>query len=149
MSNKKDYPKPALTVDIVCFSSTDHDLSRHHSKVLLIKRKNEPFKDCWALPGGYVNEGETSLEAAIRELYEETKLVISQNYGLTGVYDKPGRDPRGWVVSVAYFTEIHDLNTARAGDDAAEVGIFDVDNLPEMAFDHADIIDDTFDRFAT
>jgi 8-oxo-dGTP diphosphatase len=109
-------------------------------KILLIKRAKEPFKDCWALPGGFVEYGETVEAACLRELEEETTIKgkIKQ---LVGVYSHPKRDPRGHVISVAFLiTNIG--GKEKSGDDAKEIKWFDCDNLPELAFDHLEIIKD-------
>jgi len=94
----------------------------------------------WALPGGFVEENETVEAAAIRELEEEARLTgISLH--LLGVFSDPGRDPRGRIITLAYvaFVEKHDLNPV-AGDDAKNVKWFSIDNLPQIAFDHSEII---------
>ena len=137
----QDYPKPSLTADIVCLS---YDFKAKKHKILLIQRGKDPFKGSWALPGGFVNEGERSIEAAARELKEETGLDVPVNqFKQIGLYDTPNRDPRGWVISAAYYLlSVNDLGVAKAGDDAANISVFDIDNLPTLAFDHATIIAD-------
>lgn len=121
----------ALTVDCVIFSD---------GGVVLIKRKNPPFKGAFALPGGFVEENETVEEACIRETREETGLEI-HNLQLAGVYSSPGRDPRGRTVSVAFAAEAN-LNSLKAGDDAAEVMVVKKWEQTELAFDHKEIISD-------
>jgi 8-oxo-dGTP diphosphatase len=128
------YPRPAVTVDIVI-------LVTHGSgtEVLLIRRAQDPFKGQWALPGGFLDMDEELEEAAARELEEETGLEgISMKQ--IGVFGKIGRDPRGRTISVVYMARLPDRPAARAGDDAAEVGWFPLDALPELAFDHGEII---------
>jgi 8-oxo-dGTP diphosphatase len=121
---------PLLTVDALII---------YEEKLVLIKRKNPPYKDMFALPGGFVEVGETVEEAVIRESKEETTLEI-EIIRLLGVYSDPKRDPRGHTVSIAYIAAGYgDLN---AGDDADEVELFDIYNLPELAFDHNKIIED-------
>jgi 8-oxo-dGTP diphosphatase len=129
------YPRPALTVDVAVF--TQHE---DHLKLLLIRRKTEPFAGRWALPGGFVNEGERIIDAAERELHEETGVKGGQLHQF-GAFGDPGRDPRGWTVTVAFFTLLAwDRLNARAADDAADVEWFPVKKLPRLAFDHAIII---------
>ena len=130
-----EFPRPALTVDSVVFSYADKEL-----KVLLIKRADEPFKDRWAFPGGFVNEGETAEEAVKRELAEETAVrdvQLEQFWTAT----RPGRDPRGWTISVIFigFTLCESLKTV-AGDDAKEVAWHFVNEKPVLAFDHDELL---------
>jgi 8-oxo-dGTP diphosphatase len=123
-----------VTVDAVIFRKTQAGY-----ELLLIKRKNEPFKGKWALPGGFVDEGEDLPVAAKRELQEETGLVVEHLEQL-GAFGKPGRDPRQHTVSIAY-TGFADANAEIIGaDDADEAKWFSVKALPELAFDHADIV---------
>lgn len=98
-----------------------------------IRRKNEPFKGEYALPGGFVELGETTEQAAIREAKEETGLDI-WNLKLRGVYSEPGRDPRGDVISICYSA--FGKGTLKAGDDAAKAEVISLRNIPNMAFDH-------------
>lgn len=132
-----------LTTDIVVFAEQAGVLH-----VLLIERGSEPFAGYSALPGGYVDEGETFTEAASRELREETGL--SARLRTVGIYDTPGRDPRGRVVSVAHFAVLPDIPTPTAGDDAREarwVPVADVlANSASLAFDHAEILRDACDH---
>ena len=144
----KNYPKPALTADIAIFAGTGK-----RCRLLLIRRGGHPFLGCWALPGGFADQGETIEATAARELQEETGLEGLQ-LRLVGIYSAPGRDPRGWTVSAAYGTRVEGQLSAVAADDAAEAGWFDVSLpvdgpaaalLPEgqrLAFDHARIIAD-------
>ncbi|AIG29765.1 NUDIX hydrolase [Flavobacterium psychrophilum] len=129
-----------VTVDAVIIrKSTDNQL-------LLIKRKNEPFQNCWALPGGFVDENEDLEVAAKRELEEETQIKIDslQQFGTFG---KPFRDPRGHMISVAYFGEVPENTIAIASDDAKEVAWFAVNELPNLAFDHQEIIEKALKTF--
>ena len=105
--------------------------------ILLIKRAHEPYKDMWALPGGYIEWDETAEEAVIREVREETGLTVTNMYMLT-VYSKPERDP-DQKITIAYAVEA--TGEATAGDDASECQWFELDNLPELAFDHKKIIE--------
>lgn len=107
--------------------------------VLLVRRAHDPFEGHWALPGGFLNEGERASAAAYRELEEETGISTGGLKFLTYV-DTPKRDPRGRVISFVFFgTTLNDVDP-QAADDAAEVGFFDLDALPEMAFDHEAIL---------
>ena len=130
-----DYPRPSVTVDIVLFADATED-----PKVLLIRRKSAPFKDFWAVPGGFVEMEETLEESAKRELNEETNISDVQLTQI-GTFGHPDRDPRGRVISVAYVGIIESENTvAIAGSDAAEVAWFSTLKLPALAFDHSEII---------
>jgi 8-oxo-dGTP diphosphatase len=105
-------------------------------RVLLIQRKSDPFAGSWALPGGFVEEGERLADAARRELREETGVTVAELEQLYTAGD-PGRDPRGWTVSVVFLAKVDfDAVTAVAADDAGEVGWFPLDGLPALAFDH-------------
>lgn len=133
---EEKYPKPSVTVDVVLFTFIEGEL-----RVLLIRRTREPFRGRWALPGGFVEENERLEDAAARELFEETGLkgiYLEQLY----TFGDPGRDPRGWTISVAYFAIVSaDLTRqVHAGDDAGDAGWFDVYALPPLAFDHDRIV---------
>ena len=120
-----------LTVDIAI---------REGDKVILVKRKFEPFKGWWALPGGFVDVGETLEQAAIREAKEEISLDIHIK-GFLGCYSEPDRDPRMHVVSAVYVAEAKGVPIA--ADDAATVGVFRMNDLPRaLAFDHRQILTD-------
>ena len=129
------YPRPALTVDCVVFGFDGGEL-----KVLLIQRALEPFKEAWALPGGFVRVDETVDEAARRELAEETGLknvFLEQLY----TFGEIKRDPRERVVSVAHYALVKlSDHHARAATDAARAGWFLISRLPKLAFDHAEIV---------
>ncbi|MFU8653462.1 NUDIX domain-containing protein [Methanotorris formicicus] len=125
------YPSPSLTVD---------GIIEINNKILLIKRKKHPFKDFWALPGGFVECGETVEEAVIREVEEETGLKTKVKK-LLGVYSNPNRDPRGHTISVVFVLDVVG-GEILAGDDAKDAGLFDLNNLPKLAFDHENIIKD-------
>lgn len=129
------YPRPALTTDCIIFGFDSKLL-----KVLLIERGIAPFKGKWALPGGFVQHGESTDAGAKRELQEETGLddiFMEQLY----TFSQPNRDPRGWVVSVAYYALVN-LNEqlVAAGDDARNARWFSIDKIPQLAFDHAKIL---------
>lgn len=132
-----DYPRPMLTADCV--------VVRSGSEVLLVRRGGEPFKGCWALPGGFMEMDETIEHCAVRELEEETGLRFAErDLRLIGVYSAPGRDPRGRTVTAAYRVELVEQSAENgspvAGDDAAEVRWWPLAALPPLAFDHAEII---------
>ncbi len=134
------YPRPALTVDAVVFKKEDDD-----TFVLLIQRKNPPYKSKWALPGGFVDMDETLEAAAARELHEETGLsgvVLKQLQAFSALE----RDPRGRTVSVVFWGILTSDNTVSAGDDAAEVQWFNIKNLPPLAFDHREVLDATLQK---
>jgi 8-oxo-dGTP diphosphatase len=133
-----DYPRPMLTADVVVLAGADEVL-----RILLIQRGNPPFAGSWALPGGFVEEGEQVAEAAPRELAEETGLRVDAGaLELLGVYDTPGRDPRGWTVSVVYVARVPGESAVAGADDAGDARWFPVEALPELAFDHALILAD-------
>lgn len=128
------YPHPAVTADCIIFG-TDGDTVR----ILLIRRGAEPFKGKWAFPGGFMKIDETAEECAIRELEEETGLKeaeIEQLHTFTAV----DRDPRERVITVAYMA-IVDLAEVKGGDDAAEARWFLLNEIPELAFDHREILE--------
>lgn len=108
-------------------------------EVLLIERKKDPYAGAWALPGGFVDAGESPAQAAARELLEETE-VAELPLVEVGVFGAPGRDPRGWVVSAAFLALAPQDCWAKAGDDASSVAWHRLAELPSLAFDHADII---------
>lgn len=127
-----------VTVDAVVFGAKQ-DANTH---LLLIKRKNDPFKGKWAFPGGFVENEEDLPMACARELAEETGLSVSpENLKQLGAFAKPGRDPRGRTLTVVYSVSVqmssHDI---KAADDAAEAKWWHLNELPEMAFDHEEIL---------
>jgi 8-oxo-dGTP diphosphatase len=129
------YPRPAVTVDIVVFKNFDS-----HPEILLIERKNEPFKNMWALPGGFVDKDEDIETAAYRELKEETSIE-DINLSQLHTFGKPGRDPRGHTISIVHIGFLNNNNQKiQAGDDAKNLQWFSVDQLPKLAFDHQEII---------
>ncbi|HOQ90321.1 MAG TPA: NUDIX hydrolase, partial [Candidatus Hydrogenedentes bacterium] len=132
-----DYPRPMVTVDTVVFSGPLDDLA-----VLLIRRARPPFQHCWALPGGYIDMDEPLEAAARRELLEETGLNVSKLAQL-GAYGDPGRDPRGRTISVVYWTRLEQPVPVSGRDDADAADWFSVSALPDLAFDHGAIIQDT------
>ena len=131
------YSRPAVTVDAVLFRTTEQG-----REILLIQRKNEPCQGCWALPGGFVDENESLVDAACRELEEET-CVADVELSQFRAYGDPGRDPRGHTISVVFTGDVTGrCLKAVAMDDAKAVEWFAVSALPEMAFDHGVIVTD-------
>ncbi|KAL6769725.1 hypothetical protein ACKKBG_A32115 [Auxenochlorella protothecoides x Auxenochlorella symbiontica] len=138
------YPRPGLTVDAVMVTGEERP------QVLLIRRKNDPFAGSWALPGGFVDEGEELGAAAARELEEETGLS-AREAGLTqvGAFGEPGRDPRGWCVSVAYAALLPAQAEVLGADDAEEAQWWPVAEVPgRLAFDHKLILRCAFQHLA-
>lgn len=132
------YPRAALTVDVIVFARTGEKIS-----VLLIRRGGEPFKHMWALPGGFINMDETLETACRRELLEETGLAVGPMMQFRA-YDAIGRDPRHRTISVVFSAQIDETKPVMGDDDAVDAGWFDIANLPEMAFDHLQILCDFF-----
>jgi len=132
------YDRPSVTVDVVIFTILDEKL-----KVMLIKRKAWPYEGMWAIPGGFVKMDESLEAAAYRELQEETSVGHDDVY-LEQLYTfgQPNRDPRTRVITVAYFALVGgDKLAPKAASDAADVGWFSVYDPPQLAFDHAEILD--------
>lgn len=126
------YPHPAVTTDCVIFGFDGRDL-----KVLLIERGLEPFKGCWAFPGGFMNIDETAEQCALRELKEETGLEpvsVEQFHAFSDVE----RDPRERVVTIAYYALVKQMKV-QGGDDANDARWFNIDEMPKLAFDHEQI----------
>ncbi|MFA5830003.1 MAG: NUDIX domain-containing protein [Candidatus Gracilibacteria bacterium] len=127
--------KPAIATDSVIFTIIEDKLH-----VLLIERKNDPFKDKWALPGGFMEWEESTKQSAARELAEETGLKGVQLEQF-GVFDKPGRDPRGTVVSIEFCGLVRAENVEPKGADDAKIAQwFAMNDLPDLAFDHAEVL---------
>ena len=135
------YPRPAVTAD--CVVMTKEEVP----KVLLIERGFEPFKGCWAFPGGFLNMDETTEQCAIRELEEETGLKVADIHQI-GAYSKVDRDPRGRTITVAYLSVIDAPAKVVGQDDAAKAQWFPIDALPPLAFDHEDIMRDALKIYA-
>lgn len=126
--------KPAITVDGIILNEND--------EILLIKRKNEPFKDLWALPGGFVEYGEKVEDAVLREIKEETGLNV-EIVKLFGVYSDPKRDPRGHTISVVFHCKIKG-GILKGSDDAKEAKWIKFKDDLKLAFDHLKILKDFF-----
>jgi 8-oxo-dGTP diphosphatase len=138
MAKKKpfcyEYPRPAVTVDVVIVTR------ERRPRVLLIRRKHDPFAGLWAIPGGFVDMDEPLDAAAARELREETG-VEARRLEQLHTFGDPGRDPRGRTITVAYLAEVDAKQVQpKAADDAAEVGWHDLQALPPLAFDHDKIL---------
>lgn len=137
-----EYPRPMVAADVLVVRAGRDGPDGRAREVLLIRRANEPFKGFWAIPGGFVEMDEDVPDAASRELREETGLEIPPG-GLfeVGVFGRPGRDPRGRTISVVYAARVSaGGGRVRAGDDAAEAEWFDARRLPDLAFDHAEVV---------
>lgn len=135
MAYTYEYPRPSVTADCVVITKEDTP------QVLLIQRGFEPFKGCWAIPGGFMEMDETTEQCAIRELEEETGLKISDVRQI-GAFSKVDRDPRGRTITVAYLTIVDAPLEVKGLDDAAKAQWFPLGALPSLAFDHADILRD-------
>ena len=135
LTKDMDYKNPKLTADGAVLKQ---------DKILLVKRKNNPYKDKWALPGGYVEYGEIVENAVVREVLEETGLKTAVKE-IIGVYSDPKRDPRGHTVTIVYLLELI-KGELKSGDDAADARFFSLDSLPDLAFDHNLIINDVIRR---
>ena len=130
-----DFPKPSVTTDCIVIRKISTP------EILLIKRKHNPYINHWALPGGFVEIDEELEKGAIRELKEETGINLSELRQFR-TYGKPGRDPRGRTISIVYFAVLENTTQVIAGDDASEAEWFALDNLPNLAFDHSEILKD-------
>jgi 8-oxo-dGTP diphosphatase len=143
-----DHERPALTADTVALREEAGQL-----QVLLVKRGRPPFEGSWALPGGFVDAFELPEAAARRELAEETGLTLGAGvpFALVGVYGEPGRDPRGWTVSVVFAARApEDAPSVTGSDDAADARWFPVESLPRpLAFDHDTVVADAMRVFDT
>jgi len=129
------YPRPAVTVDIIVFKPEENN-------ILLIERKNEPFKNMWALPGGFVDIDEEIELSAYRELQEETSIEDIKLFQFRA-YGAVDRDPRGRTISIVYYGQLENKRQkVSAGDDAKNLRWHSLENLPQMAFDHNQIIRD-------
>jgi len=131
-----DFPRPQVTVDLAVFAHLDGKL-----RTLLIRRGKDPFAGMWALPGGFLEMGEPEEAAARRELKEETGLEIQGPIEPLGFFGRPGRDPRGRTITLAFAATIRaGSHHIEGGDDAAEAAWIDLEEPVELAFDHAEIL---------
>ncbi len=133
MSYTYKYPRPAVTVDCLVVRKEPE------LQLLLIQRKCPPFENEWALPGGFVEMDEDLIEAAKRELKEETGIDGIDLFQLQ-TFGKPGRDPRGRTISIVFWGKYVDKKITIAGDDAKDSKWFTISELPKLAFDHDDIL---------
>lgn len=136
MSYEYKYPRPAVTADAVVITQNEP------RKVLLIERGGEPFKGCWAFPGGFMNMDETLEECVVRELKEETGLVVTEVKPI-GSYSRVDRDPRGRTITIAYLIVVEEELPVKGQDDAKQAKWWPLNKLPELAFDHSKILNDT------
>ncbi len=134
MAYQYDYPRPAVACDAVVFCTAGAV-----PQVLLIKRKHDPYAGHWAFPGGFMDMDETCEQAARRELLEETGISIG-NLTWGWLADAPERDPRGRVLTAMYYAFVNTQIVAVAQDDAAECQWFPLNELPPLAFDHAECL---------
>ena len=134
------YPRPSVTADCVVMTR------EAEPKVLLIERGDEPFKGCLAFPGGFMDMDETTEQCAIRELEEETGLKVCKVYQI-GAYSKVDRDPRGRTITVAYIAIVDEPLAVSGQDDAAKAEWFSLSALPQLAFDHYDIMQDAIRKY--
>ncbi len=131
-----DYPRPALAVDAVLFGQTQGK----EPHVLLIRRKNPPFQNKWAFPGGFMEIDETAEEAVLRELQEETGLVVDKLEQLA-TFSRVDRDPRGRIVSVVFTGKVQlEDHQPLGADDASEARWFPISDPPPLAFDHEEVL---------
>ena len=141
MSFTYKYARPAVTTDVVVLHRDDGGWN-----VLLIQRKHDPYKNCWAVPGGFLDDNEDPAEGAARELEEETGLsgLLLKPLGFWG---RPGRDPRGHTVSLVFWTVAEGPRPdAKAADDAKSLAWHPLDDPPELAFDHAAFLKEVRER---
>lgn len=134
-----DYPRPAVTTDCVVFGFDGHDL-----KILLIERGLEPYKGCWAFPGGFLNMDETAEQGALRELREETGLDL-RYIKQVGAFSDVNRDPRTRVITIAFYA-LAKKASVQGGDDAAKAQWFALNEVPRLAFDHDYILRKTMEK---
>jgi 8-oxo-dGTP diphosphatase len=125
------YRNPFPTVDVI--------VETRGARIVLVRRRNPPHG--WALPGGFVDYGESVEQAAVREAREETGLAVRLQ-SLLGVYSRPDRDPRKHTMSIVFVGAAEDESRLQAGDDAGGATMFPIGELPELAFDHGDILSD-------
>ena len=134
------YPRPSVTADCIVITKETTP------KVLLIQRGGDPFKGSWAFPGGFMDMDETTEQCAIRELEEETGLKLTPIHQI-GAYSKVDRDPRGRTITVAYLAIVDEPIAVTGQDDAANAEWWPLSDLPHLAFDHYDIMQDAIQKY--
>lgn len=143
--DRSEYPQFAVTVDVVILTIVGDEL-----QVLLVRRRDDPYRGAWALPGGFKRPDETLAEAAARELHEETGVEAATLLSEFGAYGDPGRDPRMNVVSIGFLAVVREIGALAAGTDAESASLFPVADVlggeVELAFDHDKIVRDAVDR---
>ncbi len=141
-----NYKKPSITVDIIIFNEKNNGNNgiTTNKELVLIKRKNEPFRGHWAIPGGFVDYGELVENAALREAKEETGIDVKIKK-LFGVYSDPKRDPRGHTITIVYMAN-GDFSKMKADSDASDARIISFEDIEDLnlAFDHKKILCDVF-----
>ena len=140
MSKDNDKRNLVPTIDIIIQGKSNSDDNNNTSTVVMVKRKKDPFKDYFALPGGFIDEGERVEDAVRREAKEELSVKV-EPLDILGIYSDPNRDPRGPIMSITFIARIID-GEAKAGDDASEIKMVKVDNIDKvnLAFDHSQIL---------
>lgn len=133
----------SVTTDSVIFFPNNGE-----TRVLLVKRKNDPFKGSWAFPGGFLEENEPLEDGAKRELEEETGLKV-KSLKQVKAFGTPGRDPRARTISIVFYGEIASEEKVKGSDDAEEAKWFSIDQLPQLAFDHAEILEEAIKSYNT
>ena len=129
------HPRPSVTTDAIIITQIKDEFL-----ILLIKRCNDPFKNMWALPGGFIEMDEDLMDACKRELKEETGIDDAP-LNEFAAFGTPGRDPRGRTISIVFWGIVDNKTAIEAGDDAAKVQWFRINELPQLAFDHEEIIE--------
>lgn len=138
-----EYEMPAVTVDVLVIKNPSlySNVGRLSHRILLVQRKYPPFEAMWAFPGGYIEKYEDPGDACIREVKEETGIQLPHRPELFYAVGNEGRDPRGWTISLAHKIYVESEIAANPSDDAIGCRWFDMRELPDMAFDHRDIIE--------
>lgn len=136
-------PKQNISVSVDCVIFTG---AKSSEKVLLIKRKKDPYKGYWAIPGGFLEEKEPLEVGAARELKEETGLTVKKLSQIQA-FGKPDRDPRGRTISIAFFGEVDSEEEVNGADDAEDARWISLDNLPDLAFDHSEILQKAIEKY--